>query len=339
MYEKIEQMIYQSEKFDKDKFDENGKLSDLSFTSDGCKFKNQNFSISTEEIFRQLFTLLRHEKEEIKYSNQFWKFYNSPTTKFSISYLLNSLIEAFGDKKILIRFYKDEPRAILSGHYQDFSNTKILERLQSRISHGGISDYILPRCWLSPDNLVVNVVGKNEYGVREGNELVPYGSGIGLKNNEVGSGAFHIGALLWRTKCLNSLRFTEVSKYVHKGIKEWMILNHIDHSISSAFSSIGNYLEGIEALSKIPVGDLNKEIENLTSRFPTLISFPKKDNSIKETILLGTENQSTILGVVNGITWLAQSLNDSDPNHAYALEVAAGELFNQELEKIQVGER
>lgn len=348
-YENLEQLILQSQKYDDLKMDLVCQMKDLEIQQNGIEIlgetyrwenlKNQpisygkkDFGFPNEFAFRQLFGLMRPNETEIKSPTQIlhWLKGESEDIAFHSRLLINSFLRDNPDKKLLIRFYDNEPRAILSGQYSDFPNTEILIALHNRIAQGGIDDYLMPRPYLSPDKAIITIVSPNGTQLKEGDKLEGYGGGFGFSNDETGIGALKLGGVLWRFKCLNSIRFSSQERIIHKHHALSSIVEKVNVEVKLAFEEIGNWYETVTKASQIAIGDLSRTLNKLEQSYP-IFSFSNKKigQSYRDIFVRGMEGSSSLMGLFNGGSSLAHKIEN--PQEGFDMELAIGDLFQKVL--------
>jgi len=352
MYNNLNQMIEQSQEWDTRKFDLHCQMKDLVIHQNHIEIVGENyrwenvkkqsigygrkdFEFPNEFSFKQLMGLMRANDAEIKNSTQLynWLNGNSDDISFHTRNLLNSFLQDNPDKKLLVRFFDNSPRAILSGQYSDYPNTDLLIGLATKLQSGGVNEYFLPRPYLSPDKVICTVVSKTGAYVKEGDESEPYGGGFGFSNDETGISALKMGGVLWRHKCLNSIRFSSQDRIIHKRHRLISILEKLNTEVKFAFEEIGNWFETVSKASQIEIGDLSKSLNNLEKDYP-VFEFSNKAHgqSYRDLFIQGMEGKNSLMAFFNGGSSLAHKIES--PETTLEMELAIGNLF----QKVQHGE-
>lgn len=234
----------------------------------------------------------------------------------NINYFINKRAAEKPDYKFFVRSYQGSDlvaRAVLSEHYRPISNRFLLETLSTSLS--GVNNVKIIRPYLDRDSLILRVVVVNDVGPENGN----YGLGLFIKNNETGQKSLTISPLVMRTSCTNSLSFDKDKsvmniRHVHHDPK--FLIESVKVSINNCLNSAGEKLEYIEIASLSQV-DIASTINELSRKY----KFTKKE---KDLVRIGTENSNSLMGIINGITWMAKSVA---PHKSYQYELLAGRML------------
>ena len=212
----------------------------------------------------------------------------------------------------LVRQYQATARAILGSDYTVMDNLPLLERLEEACQERGYPKEFKDPL-VTPDDLHLRAV----WGYAEGGL---WGIGLYVGNNEIGSGKIKVKGLLKRTACDNSLIWTMDSavEFIHRG----------DASIR--WTAIARAV--VEAL-KLGPGILRRAHEAEATEIP---NFDEVLNGLAETygwtppqalsVATGTENQRTVMGVLNGLTWFAHNA-ELPPEERVRWESLAGDVL------------
>jgi hypothetical protein len=233
-------------------------------------------------------------------------------------------VQADGPDKLLrLRTRGESLRGYLSNRYVPIDNTDILTIVKEMLGDRG---YNLLRPRLTPDGMQVRIRVLDDIGP-DGN----YGIGAYVHNGEVGNRGLMVAPFVQRNSCTNSIvnageawkirhigrsqlflqgrGFNHSKGYIRAGIKE-----HLGISFNVAADMLDNVVEA--EVDKVP--DLGNTIDTLAKRY-------KMTEQEKSAVLIGTERQPTRMGVINGITFMAQTLED--PDRTLGFEALAGALL------------
>lgn len=143
-----------------------------------------------------------------------------------------------------------------------------------------------------------------------------YGSGFIVKSSEIG-GSIMVLPFIQRRSCQNSTVFGDtVFRKRHIGDADF-IRGSLKDAIQAAFSKMPVYLK------KIKKAEL-QEVPLFTDYAMSLFKDAKLPESAEADFWDGTENEKTLMGVVNGFTHAAKTLQ---PEQRLAMEIFAGGLL------------
>jgi len=234
--------------------------------------------------------------------------------------LMKRFVSKMGKEKWLVRTFDGNVRSVLSEGYGVFDNDEILETLLDLINDPA-SEVLrergqLVRSFVTPDELHVKVIVPNVHRSERGGN---YGTGFYVGNGEIGNVKIKFFPCVQRHSCTNSIIVEQngFSEF-HKGdIETKRIL--FKANMLNAFG------KSSDALKRMLVA----EEEKLPSFDDILLGMAKENGwSEKEklAVIKGTENQETVAGLVNGITYAAHHVHGTS-EEAIKWETLGGRLL------------
>lgn len=219
-------------------------------------------------------------------------------------------------RRWFVRAYDDMCRAVLSGRYAVVDITETLtwvkEALDSKNRGGSVT------VWhpiVTPDVLHLKILFQ-DFETDGGS----YAVGGYITTGETGNRRLGVYPLVQRHSCTNSIVIEESEfawNHTHvgrKGVLRYKFLVALYDVLKGSAGSLQRLLDARE--QEIP--DFAEYIEKLAKRYGWT-------TMIKDSVLLGTEGQSTKFGVVNGVSFAAQRMEDHEER--VAMEALAGELL------------
>lgn len=233
--------------------------------------------------------------------------------------VMNDLANLYSDRNasrtsgVLIRAFKHEVRGFLSDKYGIVDNTVLLKSLREILEPeaANLPDMRLVRSVVTADELNVQVVWRNVKGQhpevnRPGDGFGmgaanTYGIGCAITNGEIGNRGIAVAPIIWRHACTNSIRIQtdQAINLRHIG-NPLALMAKVRIGMVDALPFAANALERVYAA----------EIKQLPSVAAVLRGFAQEygwDDAFTDAALIGTEGQSTVMAVVNGISYAAHA--------------------------------
>lgn len=241
--------------------------------------------------------------------------------------LTNDLLDKM-DAKLLVRAYDDKVRAILSDQYATLDNNELLDMASQvlkdvpfEIVESG--RYYRDNDGVQRDEMTVRVVVKNVLPPGEGGG---YGLGIMIRNGETGGYASQIRPLVMRTSCMNSLVFRTGENGEQLGLR-------LHHRGSKQSKAILMAAAVAEALPMAQDGlERFLETKRMEIDLGAVIAKLGEDqgwsDEMKIGVAAGSEGNSTIFGLINGITFAAHEM-EVDAGTRFDLESLASKFVYQ----------
>ena len=218
------------------------------------------------------------------------------------------------DQKWLVRCYKDEARAILSGRYSVIDNDEVLKIIQQiEDEQPDLPGKQLIRSQVTPDRLHVKMTWADS---DDGN----YAIGAYVGNGEIGNSKIKVFPFVQRHSCTNSIVLDRDAgvEFVHTGNMTAKFVMFKAHIIE-AFKASDALLDKLMQAENEKLPNFLDVIEGLSNRY-------NWNDHVKEKIILGSEGKMTRAGLVNGVTFAAHTaFNDADAQ--VDMEIMGGRIL------------
>lgn len=230
------------------------------------------------------------------------------------------------DRRWLIREWNGNCRAALSASYAPVSNTKLCELL-TKVAEGTGGQGIFVREVVNRDYLSIRWVWKQIDAGPKG----PYGFGIHIGNGETGNANLTVLPLIWRGGCTNTAIVDDENAFhaVHRGDADYL-WNRVVSVFTNAFKLAGHWLDTFIKAEEIPLNGFENILEGIV-----------RDNGWGEKeliqISLGTEGSQTYGGVINGLTFFSQQIED--PKERDRVDIMAGQWLMKASKMVEVVEQ
>lgn len=244
------------------------------------------------------------------------------------SYNLNRALGNANGKEWFVRTYDNRARAVLSQDYATLPNTEVLTTIKSLLEgeldrFPGVHAY---NPFVSADDLSVKIIWKDIPNAGNGGG---FGIGTYFGNGEIGNRKFKGLPLIKRNSCDNStIVDTERHgfSFVHRGSARSMVVQ-LKAMIGDLFRS------SAEIVNQMLVAEEDR-IDDLATVMSGLAKMNGWDDNFKAQAFIGTEGMNSRAGLVAGISYAAQSLEDplaqADAEiYSGSILVAPGTLFDR----------
>jgi hypothetical protein len=232
--------------------------------------------------------------------------------------VLNRVMQNVNGNQWLIRGYDESCRAVLSADYSQISNTELLKSLSVAIGDNPPADFRVSKYGgVGPDDLNLRTVWKD---VNRGG----YGIGIFLGNSETGGRKCRVLPMVKRTSCDNSLIIDTSGassglELIHRGsLTAKMVL--VNATLAELLPQAAAALERLIVAEGEKIPNFNMVLDGLALKYGW-------DEPTFQQVTLGTENQQTRAGIVNGITYAAHTVTTLEPNEQTAMEILGGQVL------------
>lgn len=227
------------------------------------------------------------------------------------------------DSKLFIRAYDDKCRAVLSNRFAAVDTLECLEWTKQALSSNEARAYKFHNCLVTPDFLRMSItmsdVTINDGGHNRGGGGT-YGVGCDIGTGEIGNARIWCNPYVQRTSCTNSIAYPKSDysfSHRHVGIRE---------NLSRTFVvSVFNALRGCEEILRRLTASLEEPLPNIDE----LIAGMCKENGWSQetgyAIAVGTEGESNLWGLVQGVSYAANSV--TDPERQLEMHNFAGALL------------
>lgn len=247
--------------------------------------------------------------------------------------IMNDLLPQIESKGLLVRTEAKAIRAILTDKYGIVDNTDVLNSVREVLvaSAPDLKDLRIVNSSIDRDRLDLRVVFsepkvKNPEGLPQGEtrrndprDNRPYGLGVFVSNEETGRGGLSVKALIWRGVCTNSIIVNTQQSIALRHIGETQVLlGRLQQAFADALPVAAQTLNRIYEVS-------NKALPNLTDVLSGLAKQYSWDEEITKQVLIGTEGQETVMGLVNGVSFAASKIEDNAKR--VEMEIQAGAIL------------
>ena len=247
--------------------------------------------------------------------------------------IMNDLLPQIESKGLLVRTEAKAIRAILTDKYGIVDNTDVLNSVREVLvaSAPDLKDLRIVNSSIDRDRLDLRVVFsepkvKNPEGLPQGEtrrndprDNRPYGLGGFVSNEETGRGGLSVKALIWRGVCTNSIIVNTQQSIALRHIGETQVLlGRLQQAFADALPVAAQTLNRIYEVS-------NKALPNLTDVLSGLAKQYSWDEEITKQVLIGTEGQETVMGLVNGVSFAASKIEDNAKR--VEMEIQAGAIL------------
>lgn len=230
-------------------------------------------------------------------------------------------------EKWLLRADHAMLRGVLSEHYSPLDNTQLMDSVRPlfnghyRVEWFGLSDEALHLRVIDP-SLTRDVLPDDALS-----------AGVHLSNSEVGRRAVTVDACIYRLVCSNGLvalvRGKSLLRQRHIHVSQPRFEVALEEAVAQGVQTATNFVEQMKRATQEPVRDVEKALERLGIRMG--LSQGVLDEVRRSMLSERPDQQSTLYGLVNGLTRAAQSLPDEN---RYDLEVLAGRLAETGLRSL-----
>ena len=222
------------------------------------------------------------------------------------------------DRKWFLRFNGDQCRAVLSDRYSPLANSELAEYLLEQFGDG----YDIVRPYYDPDTLHLKFVTMADPDDSN------YAYGVYVGNGETGNRSLTVAGFVQRHACTNSIILTD---------NRWRV-THVSKTKSEYLLTVRSWVAEAMQLSmdqreRLAAAAL-EEVEDFTNVIERLCKQNGLTNEVRDSVLMGTEGQKTVMGLVNGLSWAAHQ--QDDPELQIDMEVLAGKYLQHGLQNVQV---
>ena len=253
---------------------------------------------------------------------------------------VNSLLQSSTDnQKFMLRTLGDKARAVVSDKFKPFDNYQILSSLLPVLQERGDLD-VMSQSLTEKKMYLQFKLPSLEGEVKKGDVVQ---AGMVITNSEVGAGAVDVKSMIWRLVCTNGLITSSVLRRYHVGRRidnaddnyrifgndtllaetqafKLKLRDVVKEALSETY--FNNQLMLMREASEIKIENTPKTVENVTKRF----NMTEQDTEGVLSHMIEEGHSNNKWGLVNGITALAQSLEDKDRSYEY--EKIGGQVLN-----------
>ncbi len=251
------------------------------------------------------------------------------------------------DERNLVRTIDNKVRAVLSDRFKPLDNYDIINNSIFPVLQPISSDLQVKALNISETKMYMQLILKNLQTEIKVGDTVQYG--LTITNSEVGAGSLNVEGWIYRLSCSNGLISNSLFKKYHIGKRIEDDENyHIWQSDTLQKELEGYQLRLRDVLKNVltmvnfekevnkireaaedKIQNITQTVENVTKRF----GLSEKDGSsiIQNMVYEGNSNR---WGLINGITRLAQEIEN--PDKSYSMEKLGGQIIELPKSEWQV---
>lgn len=225
--------------------------------------------------------------------------------------ILNHFLDENDGKEFLVRQFGENVRGILSDKYLIMDHQWVLQQALTCLTNpqtGEVAQHIVAPGWrIEPDYMQASILLRTY--TPDGGSDGPYGLGASVRNGTVGNASTGVSSIVMRTSCTNSIRQRK-SDWTVRHVGSTDILALRESLIIGAFGEAFAFsTELVDAM----IRSRQQRLPNVFDIIQSMVEGQKLPSSIEPIVVSGTEQQESLFGLVNGITYAAHK--------AYADEV------------------
>lgn len=235
--------------------------------------------------------------------------------------IVNDLIPQVESKGWIVRTSGKSIRAVLTDKYGIVDNTQVLTAVRGVLEQTAaeLKDLRVVNSIVDRDRLDMRIVFSQpkitnpndptpQGETRRGDSrsaLQPYGMGVFVTNEETGRGGLAVKQLVWRGPCTNSVIVDTGYTIALRHVGETHVLiGRVQQAFADLLPVAAQTLNRVYEVS-------NKALPNLTDVLAGLAKQYNWTDDTTKQILIGTEGQETVMGLVNGVSYAASKLETS----------------------------
>jgi hypothetical protein len=223
-------------------------------------------------------------------------------------------LAGFNRNPWMVRTCDDKARAFLGGAYQTrISNTEVLSRIQGALAEARLPQVEVGAASVNPDGMIVRIgMVTNAHG--------GYSLGVAATNDETGRGSIRVMPYIKRTSCDNSLVIDDDGgvNQRHTSDPDY-VFDRIMLALKNAFKLSAEWLEKFRQTEDMRLPAFSDLIADMAKTYGW-------STDQAASVATGTENNRTVFGIINGITWMAHD-QTSSPDERLAMEMQAGRIL------------
>lgn len=242
------------------------------------------------------------------------------------------------DEKNLVRTIDNKVRAVLSDRFKPLDNYDIINNSIFPVLLPISADLKVKVLNISDTKMYMQLILKNLQTEVKVGDIVQYG--LTITNSEVGAGSLNVEGWIYRLSCSNGMIGSSLFRKYHVGKRiEEDVNYHIWQSdtlqkelegyqlrlrdvLKNALTMVNfeKEVNKIREAAEDNIPNITQTVENVTKRF----GLSEKDNgSIIQNMV--AEGNATRWGLANGITRLAQEIDNAD--RSYSMEKLGGQII------------
>lgn len=236
-----------------------------------------------------------------------------------------------GSRQVMARTYNEDAiHAYMSDKFTAINNSDMLGILKDYLDTENEGKYKLVRPYIGRDGMTVDVIFPNDGGgysfkpQHDNGDGSGYGFGVRIQTGEIGNISPRVAPLLQRHACTNSIVSVDHGITVkQQGNKET--------KMNLLVAAVGETLQASVELINRMIAARNLKLPKLASIISEMVKKEEWSEEIQMKISFGTENQESLWGLVNGLTFAAHDAEMSAEDSILMEEKAGAILFNPNL--------
>jgi hypothetical protein len=247
---------------------------------------------------------------------------------------INSGLEKLGNKEFLLRYDKDEVRAILTTQYMPISTTEVMKKVAEYTSSKGFKNPEIKFEW-SPTKFVGQLILERDF--TDKSVGTPVGTGLSIQMSDTGFAALSLSAYIMILQCTNGMIVQSVQdqfRQVHRGNDSYDF-SDFNKSLEITCRKIPSQLEAFNRTRSIPAPDPIVIIQNIGKRFNLSNDVIKR---IEEGWKFENRGQS-LFAVINAFTYAGSNVHALPLNDRENLQSLASRLLQytpKQMERLSI---
>jgi hypothetical protein len=327
----LHHLITQAEEYEQDKQDYGpGPVSEYAFTTSECLLQlppNLDSVLLTGKMYESL-PLTEHALRQVCGRLGPAAYDYGSTRSLPFEYMracpphlratnLNHWIPKVPEgREWFVRRYEDNIRAVLTNRYSVVDTLETLKWVQQIIDERGNGGIDVARAYLTPDTLGLDVFMGN---IDPGGIGGPYRTGVRVGTGEIGNRRISVAPYVQRTACTNSIVWQGQGYWAHPHTGRTRVLRQ-----QFLVAMVGAF-EGTEPLLEKLLEAENKDLPNFDKILDDMCERQSWGQEVRDNVIRGSEQQNTVWGFVNGLTYASQHLGDEEERDA--TDMLAGEFL------------
>jgi hypothetical protein len=239
--------------------------------------------------------------------------------------VFNSFISKHRGDQWVVRGYNDEVRAVLTARYVMIENEYMLKGLESALDEidkkGGGNPWEIVRASVTPNSFIVRIIRRNVGGTNPTTGMPEWGVGAMLRNDEIGQGRVEVLPFIQRHSCQNSTVIDDEQAFSsqHRGDQSY-VRDRLVYALMQAFNLSIAWLDKFVEAQSVVVDDFDTVLAGLGAKYGW-------NDAVKTAVAMGTENEHTKAGLINGVTYAAHTVPTLTPDETLKMERIGGAIL------------
>jgi len=228
-----------------------------------------------------------------------------------------------GARGIQLRLYKHEVRAFLTDRYAALDNTQLLESLVAIRDYDDSFNPRIVRSSVTPDELYVKVL------IPTPDDDGQYAIGVYIANGECGDRSVKIAPFVQRNSCDNStiVQHDQAIRFAHT-INNRANLANLRVNMFNLLPMAGEARDQMLEAELIALPKFSDIIAGMSKS-------QKWDDKFTKQVYMGSENDHTKAGLINGVSYAAQHAYEGQSQRIEEMEFFAGTLLKANAQQLE----